>query len=274
MENVNTAQDTPLEMASVPFVGRWNTLVSTTNWEKGRIISQWRSSLQEQDSTVSEYSDEVWAQLVQGVSSQHAGRLRRVHDRFGTVQDQYEGLFWSHFQAALDWDDAEMWLEGAVQSKWTVAQMRTKRWETLGGSAELKPREEDIISSEMDEDTTADDEGIPQTLSGSVAEAHGASPDGSSAVAEDQTETEEGTEEGTGEDDDKASPDTVESVPRETVRPFADLGKLPDDLTEAFESFKLAILRHKSADWQEVSLEEIVGTLEALRELALAPSAD
>ena len=262
-----TTQETPVESASVPFVGRWNTLVSTTNWEKGRIISQWRSSLQEQDAAVQEFSDEAWAQLVQGVSSQHAGRLRRVHDRFGDVQDQYEGLFWSHFQAALDWDDAEMWLEGAVQSKWTVAQMRAKRWETLGGPAELKPREEDIVAAELDEDA-AEDESVSETLTSSIAEAHGAEPDdiGASAEMDDETDPEEG--------DDNAASETLESAARETVRPFADLGKLPDDLTEAFESFKLAILRHKSAGWQEVTLEEILGALEALKELALAPSAD
>jgi hypothetical protein len=254
-----TSPESPLDQASVPFVGRWNTLVSTTNWEKGRIISQWRSSLNEQDVAVSEYSDEAWAQLVQGVSSQHAGRLRRVHDRFGDVQDQYEGLFWSHFQAALDWDDAEMWLEGAVQSNWTVAQMRSQRWETHGAPADLKPREEDIVSTELDEDAAAEDEAIPETLSGSVAVAHDAEPDDESDAQE---------------PDDESSSGTVEAVPRETIRPFADLGKLPDDLTEAFESFKLAILRHKSSGWQEVTLEEILGTLEALKELALAPSAD
>ena len=33
-----------LELASDSFVGRWNTLVSTTNWEKGRIIQQWREA--------------------------------------------------------------------------------------------------------------------------------------------------------------------------------------------------------------------------------------
>ena len=27
------------------FVGQWNRLVSTTNWEKGRIICQWRDAL-------------------------------------------------------------------------------------------------------------------------------------------------------------------------------------------------------------------------------------
>ena len=32
----------PVDEASQPFVGRWNALVSTTNWEKGRIIGDWR----------------------------------------------------------------------------------------------------------------------------------------------------------------------------------------------------------------------------------------
>ena len=34
-----------LDQASRPFVGRWNQLVSDTNWEKGRIIQQWREAL-------------------------------------------------------------------------------------------------------------------------------------------------------------------------------------------------------------------------------------
>jgi len=49
----------------------------------------------------------------------------------GGDSSQYEGLYWSHLQAALDWDDAEMWLEGAIQNQWSVSQMRGQRWETL-----------------------------------------------------------------------------------------------------------------------------------------------
>src|SRR6478735_7734535 len=101
--------------ASQPFVGQWNRLVSTTNWDKGRIINDWRQALVAQDAAVTEYSDEAWGRLVGGVTGQHVGRLRRVSQRFGASQHQYAGLFWSHFQAALDWNDAEMWLEGAVQ---------------------------------------------------------------------------------------------------------------------------------------------------------------
>ena len=31
--------------ASAEFLGRWSRLVSTTNWEKGHIINEWRQAL-------------------------------------------------------------------------------------------------------------------------------------------------------------------------------------------------------------------------------------
>src|SRR5262245_1921842 len=107
--------DAALERASPPYIGRWNHLVSTTNWEKGRIIAQWRDALLAEGAPAAHSSDEAWSRLVGGVTGQHAGRLRRVYQRFGQVYEGYEGLYWSHFQAAVEWDDAEMWLEGAVQ---------------------------------------------------------------------------------------------------------------------------------------------------------------
>jgi len=116
---------------SKSFIGQWNQLISTTNWGKGEIISNWRTSLKDADASVQEYSDEAWAQMVGGVTPQHVGRLRRTWDRFGKDFEDYKGLYWSHFYAALDWDDAEMWLEGAIQNKWSISQMRHQRWETL-----------------------------------------------------------------------------------------------------------------------------------------------
>jgi len=90
------------------FVGQWNRLVSTTNWEKGRIICDWRDALIASGAAVTDFSDEAWSQLVGGVTSRHVGRLRRVFQRFGDAFDQFQELFWSHFQASLDWEDAEM----------------------------------------------------------------------------------------------------------------------------------------------------------------------
>ena len=85
------------------------------------------------------------------MTGQHAGRLRRVYQRFGATFEQFEGLYWSHYQAAVDWNDAEMWLEGAVQSRWSVSQMRHQRWDSLG-QVEEQPVDEDIVLTELDED--------------------------------------------------------------------------------------------------------------------------
>jgi hypothetical protein len=58
----------------------------------------------------------------------------------------------------------------------------------------------------------------------------------------------------------------------EPIRPFAALAELPADLADAFESFKLAILRHKVTGWSEIARDDIVDALDALKQLALAPS--
>ena len=118
--NSNAASETSAEQEgqlaelAQPFVGLWNSLISTTNWEKGRIISQWREALIESGVDSHQYSDEAWVRRVGGVTAPHVGRLRRVHDRFASTYETYSGLYWSHFLAALDWDDAPMWLQGAT----------------------------------------------------------------------------------------------------------------------------------------------------------------
>ena len=143
------------EERSQLYVGRWHHLVSDTNWEKGRIICQWRGELHDAGAPATEYSDEAWATRIGNVSSQHVGRLRRTFLRFGEVQTSYERLYWSHFQAAVEWTDAEMWLEGAVQNKWSVSDMRKARAETTGQAVET---ELEAPSAEFDEDS-ADDTG-------------------------------------------------------------------------------------------------------------------
>jgi len=247
------------------YLGRWNRLVSTTNWEKGRIICQWRQSLMEAGVPRSSYSDEAWSRRVGTVSSQHVGRLRRVYQRFGGQYEQYPGLYWSHFQAALDWPDAEMWLEGAVQSGWSVAQMRLARWEAIGAPADQKPREEDIITAELDEDATATDEATPERIGQSLGEVRDLDAD----VAEARR---------SGPDDvldlpplDEAAPPPEEIAAVEPVRPFENLPPLPDDLNEAFEAFKLAILNHKLSGWQEIARDDVLAALDALKQLVLAP---
>ncbi len=244
------------------FVGQWNRLVSTTNWEKGRIICQWREALIADGAAVTEYSDEAWAQLVGNVTSQHVGRLRRVFQRFGELTDQYEGLYWSHFQAAHDWDDAEMWLEGAIQNQWSVSQMRGKRWETLGTPPEAQRAEveqgEFLDESETPVPSSAGDD---NTKVGTVASS---TTSVKSLSSTDETST----------DSSPKSAEPHESSPAKEKsnrkRLNVDVESLPDDLADAFESFKLAIIAHRHDGWSETTPETVVECLNALRELALA----
>ena len=262
-----TAVDVASDEASQPFVGRWNHLVSTTNWEKGRIVVEWRQALIDAKSPAREYSDEVWARLVGAVTGQHTGRLRRVYERFGQTYQEYRGLYWSHFHAALDWDDAEMWLEGAVQSRWSVSRMRRQRWEAMGAVESERPLDEEIVVAGLDED-------VDPTLAGGTPVQH--VPDKFAEVQ--GRPVPEGPDFGDADEahahprSGEAAESAEDAIP--LVRPFANLAELPDDLADAFEAFKLAILRHKADGWRQISLDDVMGALESLKQLAWAPSVD
>ena len=255
-----------IDETSQPFIGRWNTLVSTTNWEKGKIIHEWRTALVADGAPAKEYSDEAWSRRVGNVSPQHVGRLRRVFERFSDQWEDYDGLYWSHFHSALEWPDAEMWLEGAVQSKWSISQMRAQRWEAIGAPPDLKPRDEDIISAELDEDVSFGlDDKASDTLTPSLETVRD--------PGQEESFGPDFGEEGDATDSSRSSPAEVDeaSEAARRIKPFAELPELPSDLGDAFESFKLAILNHKMAGWKEVSRDDLIATLDALKELALAP---
>jgi len=256
--------------ASRPFVARWNQLVSSTNWEKGRIIGQWRAALIESGATSAEYSDDAWAKSVGGVTGQHVRRLRRVFDRFGEAHEQYAGLYWSHFHAALDWDDAELWLEGAVQSGWSVSQMRRQRWEAMGALPGEQPKDNEIVVADTDEDCnpTLDRDDAVARRTGDNGAAAGPAAEGPDFGDEDRLPTRIGTEEALDHEEQAAGEEM------QFVRPFENLAELPEDLADAFESFKLAILRHKTDDWRRISRDDVLASLDALKELVMAPSLD
>ncbi len=244
-----------VDEASAPFLGQWNRLVSTTNWEKGRIIQEWRQALLAAAAPASEYADEAWSTRVGSVTGQHVGRLRRVYERFDGLRGDFPSLYWSHFQAALDWDDAEMWLEGAYQSGWSVADMRRERETTLGAVNADLPSEESTGADNAPAVAT-----IPRPpQSGGSNSSRESDPDSRSA-----------------ESDSAAPPfddDAANDAPAEELRrPFANLAEMPDDFGEPYEALKLAIIRHKFARWQSIARDDVLAALDALRELALAPA--
>ena len=269
----DSSDNTP-EDPSAPFVGRWNKLISVTNWEKGRIIHEWREALKGAAAKASDCSDDAWAQHVGGVTGQHVGRLRRVYERFGDVYEEYPNLFWSHFCASIDWDDAEMWLEGGVQNRWSVAQMRERRAETLGTVVERSSTGEDIVATESDEDASfvaivdegehsvleGADASPPQSVEGEQEDVPAARPGGDTPPVN------------TASADPTPVAEAAEMGPANRVRPFEDLVDLPAGLAEATEQFKVAILAHKLAGWEQIGRQRVLDCLEALKELTLAPS--
>jgi len=52
------------------------------------------------------------------------------------------------------------------------------------------------------------------------------------------------------------------------ARAFFELAELPPDVDEAFEAYKLAILRHRLSGWYDVTQENVLLSLDALKEMA------
>ena len=262
-----------LDAESQPFVGRWNQLISSTNWEKGRIICDWRNNLQASGVGANGFSDEAWARRVGGVTAPHVGRLRRVFEAFGGQYETYPGLYWSHFLAALDWDDAPLWLEGAVRSGWSISQMRNQRWEASGGRVEDQPKASDLIESDTDEDVVMPAQGggregrFDDEPNGVSAGPAPEGPDFGDEPFDGSAELPEPVAKAEGETENLDGPGTAS-----LVQPFAGLPDLPDDMTEALEMFKLSIIRHKATGWTLIAPESVVQVLEALRTLVTSRS--
>ena len=264
VEDVNADEIAELAELAMPFVGRWNGLISTTNWEKGRIISEWRQTLIDSGVKSQQYSDEAWANQVGGVTAPHIGRLRRVHDRFASSYESYEGLYWSHFLAALDWEDAPLWLEGAARESWSVSQMRNQRWQSLGAVETDRPVSGEIVVVDTDEDVV-----LPAQGGGRTKE-YGDEPGASSGPVSERPDFGEEGEDGltslSGSTSATAGPafDTAITEGENSIQPFSGLPELPDDLSDAIESLKLAILRHKTSGWNEVDVDTVQKYLDAV----------
>lgn len=260
------------------FVGQWQSLISTTNWEKGRIISQWRGASIAAGNDATNHSDEVWASRVGGVTAPHVGRLRRVHDRFGEERQEFSKLSWTHFLAALDWDDAPMWLQGEADSGWSVASMRMERWEANGADPATRPGGP-LPEADIDEDVPAgaDDGEVFNAATGDFYDDDPTPREPPSGPSQRFEEPDFGDEDhlagsgGASADDPQrisGGSDGGEEVSAgPAIQPFAGLPMLPPDLDDVMEQLKLAILRHKSSDFVDVSADTVRSYLSAMAQL-------
>lgn len=263
-----TGSENVVDQASSAYEHRWARLISVTNWEKGKTIHEWRTELVETGASSKEYSDDAWSRRVGGVSGQHAGRLRRVHELFADQRETFPGLYWSHFQAALDWNDAEMWLEGAVQSRWSVQQMREQRLDALGGKkSDLEPEEP---AAEFDEDAAGGENTTPngaeEILGEMIGDLSGPNLDEGPDFGDEPASRADAERKTGGDGLEIAASEGDVNAPA----PFEDMPELPVDMAEAVEMLKLSILRHKSKNWRDVELEDALYVLNGLKQLAMS----
>lgn len=248
--------------SSQPYVGTWQTLISQTNWEKGKVIQEWRTNLKEQGVESRLCSDPAWSRLVGEVTPQHVGRLRRTWDRFGLVHQDYKKLYWSHFFAALDWEDAEMWLEGAVQNKWSVSKMRYQRWETMGQLKENEPQPQEIVASSGEEGVAEASAAIASSLDSGETAYKG---DGSTI----QGPLREGPD--FGEEDDAESTalpgQTREGLQGDRVDLDSILTDITDDIAEPFQKLRAAIVDARDNEWTTVKRIDVIALVNDLKML-------
>jgi hypothetical protein len=164
-----------------------------------------------------------------------------------------------------------MWLEGAVQNEWSISAMRAERARTLAATGE------DVAAEEKDADTSLDNASrdVADSLAGDAVDMAKDEPRDEddkplrpSASRMDDLDDEPATME----DEDHWDFEERDNEAAEPIQPFATLAELPSDLADAFEAFKLAILRHKLSDWTEICRDDVLGALDALKDLATAPS--
>ena len=216
------------------------------------------------DSSTNCFSDETWSKQVGAVTSQHVGRLRRVYDRFGKTCSTYSGLYWSHFLAAIDWDDAELWLEGAMRSNWSISEMRKTRWESSGADPKNEPRDEELITSEIDDDfdpLTAQTDEESDREKWDRTESNGPLAEGPDFGDEDDNSSMAGVSQSS----DSAFESESFDAPKEQGNPFVGLPDLPPDIADALEQFKLSIVRHRAGKWSDISQKQIHDVLDALK---------
>lgn len=286
LPEAGSSPDAPIPPEKVPlvneiaveFMGFWNRLVSQTNWEKGKVIFTWRTRLIEAGLPRGIYSDEAIAQRIGGISSQHVGRLRRVYEKFGRQDifprgERYKNLYWSHFQAALDWDDAFRWLDKASAEGLSVAQMRIARWEEYGAPADKKPKDSDIVASEPDEDVNPrNDSDAEQLDSHPIAlsedkEKNSEPAAGDSKSAEDEKPDAASLLQQKGSDEPWNSPAGNTTG---ILRAMDGFPALPDDLAQPIKALKESILNHRVSGWSEVSQDDLLVWIGALRGLILS----
>jgi hypothetical protein len=166
-----------------------------------------------------------------------------------------------------------------VQNAWSVAQMRVQRWETIGAPEELKPKDEDVFTAEIDDETIFRNDLAVGRRSLEKERIEGrTSKIGAADIAEGFDSNtvpfeinEEKPKKGSKKSKTKQNETTPNTLPTgEVLAVLNDFSDFPSDLSEPLESVKIAILNHKLSHWKGVAPSKVVQCLDTLKSLVFS----
>ncbi len=125
--------------------------VNECRWVVGQCAARWTKKY------ARGRTDADFAALI-GLSGDQVFQRRRVWETFSDVRDTYLKLKWSHFYAALNWDDSAECLQWAEETDATVAEMKAWRRALRGEDLTTSPESsESTIAFLPDESTEVQD---------------------------------------------------------------------------------------------------------------------
>lgn len=123
----------PLQETEQELIDRAQSALNQCNWVIGECAARWTERYAK-GRTDADFGARI------GLSGDQVYQRRRVWETFSDVQSEYANVRWSHFYAALNWDDAAECLQWADEMGATVAEMkawrRAQRGEDLTQQAE------------------------------------------------------------------------------------------------------------------------------------------
>jgi hypothetical protein len=120
------------------IVARAQDAVSLCRWVVGECAAVWTARY------ARGRTDGDFAVLI-GISGDQVYQRRRVWETFHEIREEFPKLKWSHFYAALNWDDARDCLSWAEDTQSTVAEMRAWRRAQRGEDLSVAGVEEDAV---------------------------------------------------------------------------------------------------------------------------------
>lgn len=120
------------------LIDRAAAALSRSSWEIGECAALWTARY------AYGRTDEDFGQRI-GLDGQQIRQRRAVWETFADVRDSYPCIKWSHFRAALAWDDAAECLAWANENEATVAEMNAWRRMQHGDDLTVASKDEEVM---------------------------------------------------------------------------------------------------------------------------------